>query len=90
MSEKSPTAKRAKSFFTAIIFITFALSLFAFYLAMNAYLGEPPNPDSGNSLLIMSLFGFALSTYMLFQTQRGGPRIAFEPCLLYTSDAADE
>lgn len=90
MSKEATTARRSKSFSTAIIFITFFLSLFAFYLAMNAYLGEPPNPDYGNSLLIMSLFGFAVSTYMLFQMQRGVPRITFEPQRVDTTIACQK
>jgi len=77
MSEETPTVARTNSFMVAIIFIAFALSFFALYQAMVAYVNQ--NPESGNSLLIMSLTGFALSTYFMLQAQRGAPKLILKP-----------
>ena len=77
MSEETPTVARTDSFMVAIIFIAFALSFFALYQAVIAYVNQ--NPESGNSLLIMSLTGFALSAYFMIQAQRGTPRMILKP-----------
>ena len=69
MSNESEMPRRRISYLLlAIIFAILALSTVALYQALIEY--DAGNAGSGNSLLLIGGSGFAISTYMLFQTRR--------------------
>jgi len=61
------TPRRISSFFLVIIVITLALSIFAIYSGVTAYISG----DTGTAYpsLLIGVSGLALSAYMLFQTR---------------------
>jgi len=83
MSETAPSTRKFSFFFLAIVFITLALSIAAFFQAYDAYmLGEIENVYF---FVLIGVSGLALSTYMVFQTRRSALRLAFRPPRIATT-----
>ncbi|MCK4320768.1 hypothetical protein KAW11_04045 [Candidatus Bathyarchaeota archaeon] len=83
MSETAPSMKKFSFFFLAIVFITLALSIAAFFQAYDAYmLGEIENVYF---FVLIGVSGLALSTYMVFQTRRRALKLAFRPPRIATT-----
>ncbi len=64
---ETKTPRKFSSFFVVIIVVTLALSIFAIYSGINAYI----NGETGTAYpsLLIGVSGIALSAYMLFQTR---------------------
>jgi len=83
MSEMASSAKKFSFFFLAIVFITLALSIAAFFQAFDAYnVGQVEN---GHFFMLIGVSGLALSTYMVFQTRRRALRLTFTPPRIATT-----
>lgn len=83
MSETAPSTRKFSLFFLAIVFITLALSIAAFFQAYDAYmLGEIENVYF---FVLIGVSGLALSTYMVFQTRRRALRLTFRPPRIATT-----
>lgn len=83
MSETAPSMKKFSFFFLAIVFITLALSIAAFFQAYDAYmLGEIENVYF---FVLIGVSGLALSTYMVFQTRRRALKLSFRPPRIATT-----
>lgn len=83
MSETAPSMKKFSFFFLAIVFITLALSIAAFFQAYDAYmLGEIENVYF---FVLIGVSGLGLSTYMVFQTRRRALRLTFRPPQIATT-----
>lgn len=83
MSETAPSMRKFSFFFLAIVFITLALSIAAFFQAYDAYmLGEIENVYF---FVLIGVSGLALSTYMVFQTRRRALRLTIRPPRIATT-----
>lgn len=83
MSETAPSTRKFSFFFLAIVFITLALSIAAFFQAYDAYmLGEIENVYF---FVLIGVSGLALSTYMVFQTRRRALKLSFRPPRIATT-----
>ena len=83
MSETAPSTRKFSFFFLAIVFITLALSIAAFFQAFDAYnVGQVEN---GHFFMLIGVSGLALSTYMVFQTRRRALRLTFKPPRIATT-----
>ena len=83
MSEMASSAKKFSFFFLAIVFITLALSIAAFFQAFDAYnIGQV---ESGHFFMLIGVSGLALSTYMVFQTRRRALTLTFRPPRIATT-----
>lgn len=83
MSETAPSTRKFSFFFLAIVFITLALSIAAFFQAYDAYmLGEIENVYF---FALIGVSGLALSTYMVFQTRRRALKLTFRPPRIATT-----
>lgn len=83
MSETAPSTRKFSFFFLAIVFITLALSIAAFFQAYDAYmLGEIENVYF---FVLIGVSGLALSTYMVFQTRRRALRLTIRPPRIATT-----
>lgn len=92
MSEKVTTSvsqeRKISPIFLAIVLVVLALSLFAIYQGIDAYMKNDP---SGNLFITMGITTLALLTYMIFQTRRRSLRwsktILAEPVVTTTQCA---
>lgn len=83
MSETAPSTRKFSLFFLAIVFITLALAIAAFFQAFDAYsVGQVEN---GHFFVLIGVSGLALSTYMVFQTRRRALRLTFRPPRIATT-----
>jgi len=71
-----PPTRRISSIYLVVILVTFFLSVSALFYAADA-MSKNQSVSAGYFTLIGSI-GLALSVYMLLQTQRKPPRVAFE------------
>ena len=69
MPDGNEPVRRISSFYLAIILVTFILSLIALYIAFGNIISQNDLPSS-YSFLAVSLFGLALSGYLLMQTRQ--------------------
>lgn len=83
MSETEPSTRKFSFFFLAIVFITLALSIAAFFQAFDAYGLE--QVESGHFFMLIGVSALALSTYMVFQTRRRALKLAFKPPRIATT-----
>jgi len=83
MSETAPSTRKFSFFFLAIVFITLALSIAAFFQAFDAY--DVGQVESGHFFVLIGVSGLALSTYMVFQTRRRALRLTFKPPRIATT-----
>ena len=83
MSETAPSTRKFSLFFLAIVFITLALSIAAFFQAYDAYILE--EIENVYFFVLIGVSGLALSTYMVFQTRRRALRLTFRPPRIATT-----
>jgi len=76
MESTTPTVRRASPILLAIIMIIFVLSLASVYWGIEAYIKN--DTANGSFYLTIGVTTLAISTYLLFQTQRRVVRISLE------------